>query len=90
MNEHIDKQVSQTDSDARLMQTHNMGRRVCYNVQSALDTKQHLIVQYNVTIMLDGGQLTLVAAQVQKTLGMENITIIADKGYFSRHDIRAT
>jgi transposase len=39
---------------------------------------------------VDRGQLTLMAEQVQKTLGMKNITIIADKGYFSRNDIKST
>jgi transposase/prophage antirepressor-like protein len=90
VNEHPDKQVSQTDPDARLMHTHHMERRVCYNVQSAVDTKHHLIVEHDVTMTVDRGQLTLVAEQVQKTLGMKNITIIADKGYFSRNDIKAT
>jgi transposase len=90
VNEHPDKQVSQTDPDARLMHTHHMERRVCYNVQSAVDTKHHLIVEHDVTMTVDRGQLTLVAAQVQKTLGRKNITIIADKGYFSRNDIKAT
>jgi transposase len=90
VNEHPDKQVSQTDPDARLMQTHHMERRVCYNVQSAVDTKHHLIVEHDVTMTVDRGQLTTVAAQVQKTLGKKNITIIADKGYFSRNDIKAT
>jgi transposase len=90
VNEHPDKQVSQTDPDARLMHTHHMERRVCYNVQSAVDTKHHLIVEHDVTMAVDRGQLTLVAAQVQKTLGMKNITIIADKGYFSRNDIKDT
>jgi hypothetical protein len=32
VNEHPDKQVPQTDPDARLMQTHHMERRVCYNI----------------------------------------------------------
>jgi transposase len=90
VNEHPDKQVSQTDPDARLMHTHHMERRVCYNVQSAVDTKHHLIVEHDVTMTVDRGQLTLVAEQVQKTLGMKDITIIADKGYFSRNDIKAT
>lgn len=90
VNEHPDKQVSQTDPDARLMKTHHMERQVCYNVQSAVDTKHHLIVEHDVTMTVDRGQLTLVAAQVQKTLGKRNITIIADKGYFSRNDIKAT
>lgn len=90
VNEHPDKQVSQTDPDPRLMQTHHMERRVCYNVQSAVDTKHHLMVEHDVTMTVDRGQLTSVAAQVQKTLGKKNITIIADKGYFGRIDIKAT
>jgi hypothetical protein len=71
------------------MKTHHMERQVCYNVQSAVDTKHHLIVEHDVTMTVDRGQLTLVAAQVQQTLGKKNITIIADKGYFSRIDIKA-
>jgi transposase len=90
VNEHPDKQISQTDPDARLMKTHHMERKVCYNVQSAVDTKHHLIVEHDVTNTTDRGQLTLVAAQVQKTLGRKDITIIADKGYFSRNDIKET
>jgi hypothetical protein len=82
--------VSQTDPDARLMHTHHMERRVCYKVQSHVDTKHHLIVEHDVTMTVDRGQLTLVAEQVQKTVGKKNITIIADKGYFSRNDIKAT
>jgi BMFP domain-containing protein YqiC len=90
VNEHPDKQVSQTDPDARLMKTHHMERKVCYNVQSAVDTKHHLIVAHEITTTTDRGQLTLVAKQVQKTLGQKDITVIADKGYFSRTDIKET
>ncbi|AGH44367.1 ISCps6, transposase [Paraglaciecola psychrophila 170] len=43
-NEHPDKQISQTDpDDARLMKTRHMERQVCYYVQTAVDTKHHLI-----------------------------------------------
>ena len=90
VNEHPDKQISQTDPDARLMKTHHMERKVCYNVQSAVDTKHHLIVAHEITTTTDRGQLTLVAKQVQKTLGEKDITVIADKGYFSRTDIKET
>lgn len=90
VNEHPDKQVSQTDPDARLMKTHHMDRQVCYNVQSAVDTKHHLIVSHDIVMTTDRGQLSLVAEQVQKTLGKKDLTIIADKGYFSRRDIKAT
>lgn len=43
VNNHPDKQVSLTDPDSRLMKTSNMTRQVCYNVQSAVDTK-HLLI----------------------------------------------
>lgn len=90
VSEHPDKQLSQTDPDARLMKTHHLSRQVCYNVQSAVDTKHHLIISHDVTNTPDRGQLTHVASQVQDVLKTKNITVIADKGYFSRNDIKAT
>jgi hypothetical protein len=67
VNAHPDKQISQTDPDARLMKTHHIERQVCYNVQSAVDTKHHLIVAHDIVMTTDRGQLTLVAEQVQVT-----------------------
>lgn len=90
VNKHADKQVSLTDPDARLMKTHHMERQVCYNVQSAVDTKHHLIVAHDIVMTPDRGQLTLVAKQVQKVMDKKAITVIADKGYFSRLDIKAS
>ena len=43
-----DKQLSQTDPDARSMQ-HRGGGIVGYNVQAAVDTQHHLIVAHEVT-----------------------------------------
>tara|TARA_Y100000034_G_scaffold10687_1_gene11186 strand:- start:687 stop:2120 length:1434 start_codon:yes stop_codon:yes gene_type:complete len=90
VNKQGDKQLSTTDPDARLMKTDNMNRQVCYNVQSAVDTKHHLIISHEVIQTTDRGQLTTVARQVQQALGKHDITVIADKGYFSRLDIKAT
>jgi hypothetical protein len=59
-----------------------MQRQVCYNVQSAVDTKSHLIVAHDIVMTTDT-ELTLVAEQVQDTLCKKDITIIADKGYFN-------
>jgi hypothetical protein len=72
------------------MKTQGMNRQVCYNVQTAVDTKYHLITHHEVTNTPDRGQLTRVASQVQDVLKTKNITVIADKGYFSRNDIKAT
>lgn len=88
VNEHPDKQLSMTDPDSRLMKTSNMTRQVCYNVQSAVDTKHHLIISHEVTQTPDRGQLHAVASKVQETLKTNNITFLADKGYYSRIDIK--
>jgi transposase len=87
---HPDKQISTVDPDSRLMKTQGMTRSVCYNVQSAVDTKHHLIVAHEVTNTPDRGQLCQVAKQVQAALGKKQITVIADKGYFSSPDIKDT
>ena len=87
---HPDKQISTTDPDARLMQTRGMSRAVCYNVQSAVDTKHHLIVAHEVTNTTDRGQLYQVGKQVQVALKKKKVTVIADKGYFSGPDIKDT
>jgi transposase len=54
-----DKQISLTDPDARSMATSGRGSgMVGYNVQSAVDTKHHLIVAHEVTnVGSDRGQL---------------------------------
>lgn len=47
--EHPEKQISTTDPDSRLMKTKGLTRVVSYNIQSAVDTKHHLIVAHEVT-----------------------------------------
>ena len=90
VNSHPDKQVSTVDPDSRLMKTQGMSRVVCYNVQSAVDTEHHLIVAHEVTNTPDRGQLCQVAKQAKTALEAEEITVIADKGYYSRQDIKDT
>ena len=87
---HPDKQVSLTDPDARLLKTRNMERQVCYNIQSAVDTKHHLIVCHDVSNTNDRGELARMTKLTQETLNRKDITSLADKGYYSRQDIKAT
>ena len=87
---HPDKQVSTIDPDSRLMKTQGMTRLVCYNVQTAVDTKNHLIVAHEVTNTPDRGQLCRVAKQAQAALENKEVTVIADKGYYSGQDIKDT
>ncbi len=90
VNNHPDQQLSTVDPDSRLMKTKGMTRAVCYNVQTAVDTKHHLIVAHEVTNKPDRGQLCQVATAVQVALGEKAITVIADKGYYSGPDIKDT
>lgn len=88
VNSHPDKQISTTDPDSRLLKTKGMTRAVCYNVQSAVDTKHHLIVAHEVTNTQDRGHFTSVSKLAQSALKRKDITVIADKGYYSRQDIK--
>ncbi|MDC1287832.1 IS1182 family transposase [Gammaproteobacteria bacterium] len=90
VNSHPEKQLSTTDPDSRLLKTQGMTRAVCYNVQSAVDTKHHLIVAHEVTNKQDRGQLCNMGEQVQVALGEDAVTVLADKGYYSGPDIKAT
>ncbi len=90
INHQPDNQVSTTDPDSRLLVTQGMSRSVCYNVQSAVDTKHHLIITHEVTNTVDRNQLCRIAKKAQDAVGKKDITVIADKGYFSGTDIKDT
>ncbi|OUR83361.1 IS1182 family transposase [Colwellia psychrerythraea] len=90
VNNHPDKQISTTDPDCRLMKTQGMTRAVCYKIQSSVDTKHHLIVAHEVTNTTDRGQLCNMTKQTLEALGQSVTTVLADKGYYSRQDIKDT
>lgn len=85
--DHPDKQISTIDPDSRLMQTSGMQTKVCFNLQSAVDCKHHLIVAHEVTNTTDRNQLCRMGKQAQAAVGINEITVLADKGYFSGQDI---
>jgi hypothetical protein len=84
-----DKQISLTDPDARSMKTRGTGI-VGYNVQTAVDTKNHLIVAHEVTNDgLDRDQLSKMGKQARKAMRVEYLTAIADRGYYKSEEILA-
>jgi hypothetical protein len=80
-----DQQVSLTDPDARSMATSGKGTAtVGYNVQIAVDAEHHLIVAHEVTNQgYDRHQLAPMAFKAQHAMGCEQITALADRGYFN-------
>src|SRR6202166_659274 len=80
-----DQQVSLTDPDARSMATSGKGTAtVGYNVQIAVDAQHHLIVAHEVINQgYDRHQLAPMALKAQEATGCEQVTALADRGYFS-------
>jgi len=87
--ESSDSQISMTDPDARSMRTSGKGTAtVGYNVQSAVDHKNHLIVSHEVTNRgNDRDQLTSMSVKAKEATGIENPEVYADRGYYSSKEI---
>lgn len=84
-----DKQLSLTDPDARSMKTRGTGI-VGYNVQTAVEAKHHLIVAHEVTnVGVDRDQLSGMAKQARSAMGIRELTVVADRGYFKSEEILA-
>ena len=86
-----DKQVSFTDPDSRSMATSGRGSGVVgYNVQTAVDTENHLIVAHEVTnVGSDRSQLANTAQAAKEALKVEKLEAVADRGYFNGEEIKA-
>ncbi len=86
-----DQQISLTDPDARSMATAGRGSgTVGYNVQTVVDTEHHLIVTHEVTnVGHDRSQLSPMAKQAKEVLEVDELDVVADRGYFNGSEILA-
>jgi len=83
------KQVSLTDADARSMVRHHHSTEVCYNVQTAVDEKHQLIVEHEVTNdPTDHAHLAEMAVRAKETLGVEQLEVVADMGYYDGKEVK--
>ena len=87
MKENGTTQKSITDPESRLMK--NNGKLdVCYNVQTAVDSKSHLIADFIVTSNCnDMGLLAPMAEIAKKAMEVETLEVVADKGYRKQADV---
>lgn len=81
------KQISRTDPDARLLS--KAGSTVAgYNVQSAVDERHHLMIVSEVTQEgNDQKQLYPMARQAKDLLDKEQLTVLADAGYYETENL---
>lgn len=82
-------QISLTDPDSRAMaRMTKVG--VGYNIQLAVDVKHKLIAEQEVSSqVIDMGLLTQTTQAAMDTLGVGQIEVVADRGYFKVEDIEA-
>ena len=83
------KEVSLVDPDSRLMRVDSQRLDVCYNVQTSVDAKKHLIVDYDViNNSTDHHQLVNDAKAAKQTLGVERLEATTDKGFYVEKDLK--
>ena len=76
-----ENQICTTDPECRVMKSGD-GIRPCYNVQTAVETENHIIVYYDVTEeCVDWDLLETGITGAKNALEVENIEGIADRGY---------
>lgn len=79
-------QLSLTDPDCRLMKNKN-GMDTAYNVQTAVDTETHMMLDYHMTnANTDHGQLAPTMEYIKGEHPDEVMDVIADKGYHRAED----
>jgi transposase len=85
-------EVSTVDGESRMMRCGGDSRllNVGYNVQTVVDGKYHMIVDFEVTNNSgDSGELHKMSMKAKEELEVEEITNLADKGYYNGEDIAA-
>jgi transposase len=83
------KQVSLTDPDARSMVMHHGSTEVGYNVQTVVDEQHQLIVEHEVTNdPTDHSHLAEMAVRAKETLGVEQLEVVADMGYYDGAEVK--
>lgn len=82
-------QISLTDADSRLMKNKN-GMDVSYNVQTAVDSETHLMMDYLVTNQAtDHGLLAPTVKKIKQETEKVIVEVVADKGYKQDEDMIA-
>lgn len=85
-------ELSTIDPDARIMHSGGDGRKLdaCYNAQTIVDSKNKLIVDFDISDRADDkGNLYSMSEKAKEVLEVETLTNLADKGYYDGEDIAA-
>lgn len=83
-----DTQISTTDPDSRQMITRNNITEVAYNVQTVVDAKHNLPIDYKVTNENDSKAMGGMLRRTKTILQSTDFTALYDKGYHTGSEIK--
>jgi transposase len=88
LNESEETQVSTSDPDSRQMIIRNSITEVAYNVQTTVDAKNLLTLDYKVTNENDSKAMGPMLRRAKKLLGSADFTALYDKGYHTGSELK--
>lgn len=83
-----DTQISTSDADSRLMIVRNNITEVAYNVQTTVDAKHCLPIDYKVTNTNDSKAMGNMLQRAKSILGKNDFTALYDKGYWTGSELK--
>ena len=81
------EQISTTDPDSRKLAVRQNIIEVCYNIQTSVDDKHNLPIDFKTTKNNDTHALANMAARAKSILGHNDFTALLDKGYHTGSEI---
>ena len=85
-----EKQVSVSDPDSRQLVIRGVVTEVCYNVQSTVDAKHNLPIDYEITNNNDKQAMTSMVENAIDIVGNNTFDAVFDKGYYTAQQIHDT
>jgi len=85
-----EKQVSTSDPESRQLVIRGVVTEVCYNVQSTVDAKNNLPIDYDITNNNDKQAMTSMVKNAIDLVGNNTFDAVFDKGYYTAEQIHDT
>lgn len=81
-------QISTSDPESRQLMTRNNISEVAYNIQTVVDAKHNLLIDYKATNENDSRALSGMLRRTKTILGTKDFTALYDKGYHTGIEIK--
>jgi len=88
LNESGEPQISTSDPESRQIMLRNNITEVCYNVQTTIDAKNNIPIDYKVTNQNDSRAMGNMVQRAKSILGTNDFTALYDKGYHTGSELK--